>query len=176
MFLKSVWHKLFSYPCLECKLFSSIFGMLLIIQNKNWIRITGSKDEHIQYSKSSHRRGSLKKVFLKISQISQETLLLEPLFNKVTGREPATLLKSDSNTGACLWNFRNFQERLFWRISANGFISFIKNSTCLKTSNSTKLSTELFIADICSLCLFLWLRQKQKLLVNVLNIWLIMLS
>ena len=70
--------------------------------------ITDSKDEHIQYSSSSHRRGSLKKVFLKISQISQETLLLEPLFNKVTGREPATLLKSDSNTGAFLWNFRNF--------------------------------------------------------------------
>ena len=28
------------------------------------------------------------------------------------------LLKGDSNTGAFLWNLRNFQERLFWRKSA----------------------------------------------------------
>ena len=36
-------------------------------------------------SRSSYRRCSVRKVFLKISQISQETLLLEPRFNEVAG-------------------------------------------------------------------------------------------
>ena len=44
------------------------------------------------------------KLLLRISQYSQETLMLESLFNKVAGLiGPATLLKSDANTGGFLW-------------------------------------------------------------------------
>ena len=32
---------------------------------------------------------------------------------------PATLLKTDSNTGVFLWNLQNFQEHLFWRTLEN---------------------------------------------------------
>ena len=53
-----------------------------------------------------HQRCSIKKLFLKISQYSQVLW-------------PATLLKRDSNTCIFLWILRNFQERLFWKISTN---------------------------------------------------------
>ena len=43
-----------------------------------------------------------KKLFLKISQISQENTQLESVFNKVAGLQAATLLKRDSNTGVFL--------------------------------------------------------------------------
>ena len=40
--------------------------------------------------------------------------MLESVFNKVG---PATLLKTDSDTGVFLWNLRNFSEHLFRRTS-----------------------------------------------------------
>ena len=47
--------------------------------------------------------GGYEKLLLRISQYSQETLMLESLFNKVAGLiGPATLLKSDANTGGFL--------------------------------------------------------------------------
>ena len=45
---------------------------------------------------------SVKKVFLKISQISQKTPVLESRFDKVAGLRLATLLKKDSDTGVFL--------------------------------------------------------------------------
>ena len=50
------------------------------------------------------RRCSVKKVFLEISQNSQEnkTLVSETLFDKVSGLSPATLFKRDSGTGVFL--------------------------------------------------------------------------
>ena len=48
-----------------------------------------------------------KRMFLKISQISQQNTVLDCVINKVASR-PATLLKTDSNTGAFLSNLRNF--------------------------------------------------------------------
>ena len=60
----------------------------------------------LQYChKQSFGSCSSKKMFLKIWQISQETTLLECLFNKFAA---ANLLKSDSNAGVFLWNFQNF--------------------------------------------------------------------
>ena len=49
----------------------------------------------------THRRGSGKKVFLKILPISQE--------NTCVG------ISSDCNTGVFLWNLRSFSKPLFWR-------------------------------------------------------------
>ena len=48
-----------------------------------------------------------RKVFLNISQYSQETPVLESLFNKVAGLRTCTLLKRDSNTGVLPLNLRN---------------------------------------------------------------------
>ena len=47
-----------------------------------------------------------KKLLLKVLQYSQESC------------RPASLLKTDSNTGVFLWILRNFQEHLFRRTSA----------------------------------------------------------
>ena len=48
------------------------------------------------------RRSSSEKVFLKMSQYSQETLVLESLFDKVQVSRPAALLKRASNSGVFL--------------------------------------------------------------------------
>ena len=48
------------------------------------------------------QRCSVKKVVLKISQISQENMCRNLFFNKVVGLRPATLLKRDSGTGVFL--------------------------------------------------------------------------
>ena len=48
-----------------------------------------------------------KKLFLKISQYSQESC------------RPATLLKTDYNTSDFTWILRNYEEHLFQRTSAN---------------------------------------------------------
>ena len=42
--------------------------------------------------RSSHRRCSIKKLFLEISQNSQESTCARASYNKVAGRKPATLL------------------------------------------------------------------------------------
>ena len=52
-------------------------------------------------------RCSVKKVFLKVSQNSQENTVLESFFNEIVGRRPATLLKSGSSTGAFCEIFKN---------------------------------------------------------------------
>ena len=49
-----------------------------------------------------------KKMFLKISQISQGNTCVGSLFNKVAGLRPVTLLKRDSNAGVFLWSLRKF--------------------------------------------------------------------
>ena len=41
------------------------------------------------------------------------------LFYEVASLHPASFLKRDSNTVAFLWSLQNFQEYLFWGISAN---------------------------------------------------------
>ena len=61
--------------------------------------------------KSSNRRCSAKKVFLKISQISQENICL--FLIKLQVCRLSTLLKRDSNTGILLWNLRNFKNNNF---------------------------------------------------------------
>ena len=61
-------------------------------------------DESIffNFDNSSHQRCSLKKLFLKFSQIQWKAPVLESLFSKVVDLRPATLLKRDRNTGVFL--------------------------------------------------------------------------
>ena len=63
----------------------------------------------VYFSRSSHRRGSVKKVFLKILQNSQENTCVEvSLFNKATGLMPAILLKTRLRHRCFLVNFAKF--------------------------------------------------------------------
>ena len=52
----------------------------------------------INTSRSSHRRGSIKKMLLKISQILQENTYVELPFNKVTGLQGRNVVKKKSPT------------------------------------------------------------------------------
>ena len=58
--------------------------------------------------RSSHRRCSFKKLFLKTWQNSQETPVPESFFKKLQVCRPATLFKRDSNTGLFPENFEKF--------------------------------------------------------------------
>ena len=49
-----------------------------------------------------------KKLFLKISQYSQENTCVGVSFNKTAGLKPCKFLKRDSNVGVFLWILRNF--------------------------------------------------------------------
>ena len=66
-------------------------------------------------SKEATTRGVLwKKVFFKISQISQENTFNQSLFFiKVAGLRPATLSKRDSDIGVFLWILRIFKNTFF---------------------------------------------------------------
>ena len=58
--------------------------------------------------KCSHRRCSVKKCVLKVSQTSQENTCAGDFFNKVAGFQPANFLKRDSNTSSFQWSLQNF--------------------------------------------------------------------
>ena len=60
-------------------------------------------------------------------QYSQETHVLESLFNKV-----AILLKRDSHTGVFLWKLRNFYKHLFWKVQTATF-SFLFNISIIRS-------------------------------------------
>ena len=82
-----------------------------------------------------HRRWSMKKLFLKISQYSQE--------NTFRQKNPSGLqlyYQEAPNTGAFLWILQNFEEQLFWRTFSNGCIcpSSIHNGAFCKNSGRTK--------------------------------------
>ena len=62
----------------------------------------GSSDNFSRRQTEVATGGVLNKVFLKVLQISQETAVLESLFNKVGGLASAFLLKRNSNTAAFL--------------------------------------------------------------------------
>ena len=52
-------------------------------------------------------------ILQKFRQIHRKALVLEPLFNKIAGMRPSTLLKRDSETGVFLWIFEIFKNTLF---------------------------------------------------------------
>ena len=63
------------------------------------------------FHRSNHLRCSVKKVFLEISQNSQEN---------TCARVPFFIKKRDSGKGVFLWIFRIFQEHLFYRTPPDG--------------------------------------------------------
>ena len=58
--------------------------------------------------RSSHRRFSVKKLFLKSSQYPQETPVLESLFKNVADLKACNFIKKDPKTGVFLWILQNF--------------------------------------------------------------------
>ena len=60
----------------------------------------------------SHQRWSIKKLFLKIWQYSQENTYTGVSFN-----HDCHCIKRDSKTGVFLWILQNFEEHLFYRTS-----------------------------------------------------------
>ena len=59
-------------------------------------------------SETVTQRCSVKKLFLEISQNSQENICARVSFLKKLQAAPATLLKRDSSRGVFLWILRNF--------------------------------------------------------------------
>ena len=73
--------------------------------------------EIYEFFRSNHRRRFIKKLFLKIFVI-------------FTGKWQAwNFIKRDSSSSVFLWIFRNFQDHLFRRTSANGCFWFFKTAT-----------------------------------------------
>ena len=81
--------------------------------------------------KRSHRRCSIKIVFLKIQQNSAENTCARLSF-KVAGLRPATLLKKRLSHRCFPVNFPKFLEQLFYRTPPDDF--FLYPSKCQKTS------------------------------------------
>ena len=68
------------------------------------------------FTRGSHRRSSIKKMFLKISQYSQENTCARVSFSlKLQASGLKLYLKRDSSTGVFLWIFQNFQKHFFSR-------------------------------------------------------------
>ena len=66
-----------------------------------------NRSSHLR-CKSSHRRCSIKKVFLKNFENFTGKHLCWFFFNKVAGLQSATFLKRNSNVNAFLWSLQNF--------------------------------------------------------------------
>ena len=82
------------------------------------------------FSEAVAQNCSVKKVFLEISQNSQEnTRARVSFFDKVAGFRPATLLKKRSGAGVFLWVLWNFWEHLFLQNTSGGCFCF-----CLSVS------------------------------------------
>ena len=92
-------------------MFAFLIEYGLSIKSKNYFQDWSFKSSKFPKSsievfcENGAQRYSLKKVLLKILYLAP---VLGPLFNKVTGIKPATLLKRDSSTGVFLWNLRDF--------------------------------------------------------------------
>ena len=71
-----------------------------------------------RFSTSSHRRCSVKKVFLKITDISHQTTCVGVFCNKVT----------QVAHNIFLWNLRNFQEHLYSKASISDCFWFSESS------------------------------------------------
>ena len=124
--------------------------MKFFFQGISWNTVSGSFHEtwnnfmkyfylSIQHSEAVVQMCSVKKVFLEISQNSQENTCTRAsfliklqvwgqslFFNNVAGLRPATLLKKASGTGVFLWILWNFQEHISFQNASGGcFSTFI---------------------------------------------------
>ena len=84
--------------------------------------------------KSSHRRCSVKKVFLTFRKFDRKTPVLESLLNKVAGLEACNIIKKRLQHRYFPVKFAKFLRTPFWRISANdGFYSFLLTAPVLES-------------------------------------------
>ena len=78
-----------------------------------WATLFQKKEKNFR---SNHHRCSIKKIFSKISQNSQQNTCTRVSFLiKLQGSGLQLYKKRDSCTDAFLWNLRNFQEHFFYR-------------------------------------------------------------
>ena len=97
------------------------------------------------------RRCFVKKVFLEISQYSQENTCSRVSFLlKLQPRACNSLLKKDSGTGVFRWFLRNFSEHLFLQSTSSGCFSKVGRFTIIKPSHLhyQKNSKPIFNVDI----------------------------
>ena len=84
--------------------------------------------DYHKMTRSSHRRCSIKKVFLKISQNSQKNACAGFSFLiKLQIWELQLYSKRDSGTGVSLWILWNFEEHLFYRTPHENNFSKVKS-------------------------------------------------
>ena len=106
--------------------------------------------ELIKYAEAVVQKCSIKKVFLKFLQNSQENTCARVSLWQSCG--PAALWKRDSGAGVFLWIFRNFQEHLFYRtppVVASEYEQMVqKMKSEMKKTNSFSL--------YCKLCTSSW--------------------
>ena len=127
----------------------------IFLSRISWDTVSGSFHEtwnnfmkyfylSIQHSEAVVQMCSVKKVFLGISQNSQENTCTRVsfliklqawgqtlFFKKVAGLKPALLSKKASGTGVFLWILWNFQEHIFLRNASGGcfwtFIAYVSH-------------------------------------------------
>ena len=99
--------------------------------------------------RSSHQRCSIKKAVLKNLEIfTGKHLPLSLLLIKLKAFRPATLLKTDSNTGIFLWILQKILVHLLWRTSGKGYFC---NTTLRRSRIYFYLSTiitKCFMLDV----------------------------
>ena len=90
------------------------FDTLLFYGNLNVKKLPWTSRNYSQSIRSSHQRFSVKKMFLEISQNSQENTCVRTLFlNKVVGLRPPTLLNERLRHRCFLRNFVKFLRTRF---------------------------------------------------------------
>ena len=106
--------------------------------------------ELIKYAEAVVQKCSIKKVFLKFLQNSEENTCARVSFRQICG--PVALWKRDSGADVFLWIFRNFQEHLFYRtppVAASEYEKMVqKMKGEMKKTNSFSL--------YCRLCTSSW--------------------
>ena len=98
--------------------------------------------QNIVFVKSSHRRCLIKRLFLKISQYSQE---LESPFNQIAGLKAWYLFVNIAKHRCFPMNIANFLRTPIWRTSANGCFCFDVGEG-MYYSQTNKISKEYLLA------------------------------
>ena len=105
--------------------------------------------ELIKYAEAVVQKCSIKKVFLKFLQNSEENTRVRVSFRQICG--PVALWKRDSGADVFLWIFRNFQEHLFYRtppVAASEYEKMVqKMKGEMKKTNSFSLYCRLYTSS-----------------------------
>ena len=83
-------------------IFLNFLGFLLL-EVFQWYKYHLNVVVELRSNSSSHRRCSMKKLFLQFCNIHRETPMLKSLFNKVAGLRPANVLATPILRNFCEW-------------------------------------------------------------------------